>query len=104
LLINQSLDPSEPRILANESDIRMVVLNLAQNAFHAMPQGGRLTIFTRRDQGRIEIRFEDTGVGIAPAHKAHIFDPFFSRRADQPRAQAWGWPSHGPSWNATAGP
>jgi signal transduction histidine kinase len=83
ITITQSLDPSKPRILANESDIRMVVLNLAQNAFHAMPEGGRLKIFTHRGQGRIEMRFEDTGVGIAPAHKAHIFDPFFSRRADQ---------------------
>ncbi len=90
ITITQALDPSEPRILANESDIRMVVLNLAQNAFHAMPEGGRLTITTRRHRGRIEMRFEDTGVGIAPTYKAHIFDPFFSRRADQAKGTGLG--------------
>lgn len=90
ITINQALDPSAPRILANESDIRMVALNLAQNALHAMPHGGRLNIVTRRHQGRIEIRFEDTGVGIAPAYKAHIFDPFFSRRADQAKGTGLG--------------
>ena len=31
------------RVLPDDSDLRMVVLNLAQNAHHAMPQGGSLT-------------------------------------------------------------
>jgi PAS domain S-box-containing protein len=82
IVIDQQLDSPEPRVLASESDLRMAVLNLIQNAFHAMPQGGRLTLITKRQEGRINIVVSDTGAGIAPQDLAQIFHPFFSRRAD----------------------
>jgi PAS domain S-box-containing protein len=80
--IRQRLDDSQPRILANESDLRIVVLNLVQNAFHAMPDGGTLTITTVARDDWIDIQVEDTGVGIHIDELQHIFHPFFSRRAD----------------------
>ena len=70
------------RVVANDGEIRMIVLNLAQNAFHAMPKGGMLRVTTRREGAEILIEFQDTGVGIPPDDLQHIFDPFFSRRAD----------------------
>jgi signal transduction histidine kinase len=82
IIIDQQLDSPELRVLASESDLRMAVLNLIQNAFHAMPQGGRLTLITKRRNGRISIMVSDTGAGIAPQDLAQIFHPFFSRRAD----------------------
>ena len=70
------------RILANESEIRMLVLNLVQNAFHAMPSGGTLRITGSLKDGEVRVHFKDTGIGI-PAENLHrIFMPFFSRRAD----------------------
>ena len=81
--IDQHLDAADPRIIANESDIRMVILNLAQNAFHAMPDGGKLTVSTHTEEERIVVRFMDSGVGIQSEDLARIFDPFFSKRADQ---------------------
>ncbi len=71
-----------PRIIAVDSDIRLLALNFIQNAFHAMPEGGKLTIATRDDEQGISISFQDTGIGIAPDAMPHIFDPFFSKRAD----------------------
>ena len=70
------------RVVARDSDMRMLVLNLAQNAFHAMPTGGRFTVSGRLNEASVELRFLDTGRGIAPEHLRSIFHPFFSRRAD----------------------
>lgn len=74
------LAENNPRILASDNDLRMMVLNLVQNAFHAMPQGGVLTVRSVKQQGQVIIEVEDTGVGIDETIIARIFDPFFSRR------------------------
>jgi len=76
-----SLDPAA-RLLATEGEMRMLVLNMVQNAFHAMPGGGVLTISSRRRGDMVELTMEDTGVGMDEETRRHIFDPFFSRRAD----------------------
>ena len=80
--IQLRLAPDRPRVLANDGDVRMVVLNLAQNAFHAMSQGGALTVTSVINGSDVELIFEDTGPGIAQDILPHIFDPFFSARAD----------------------
>ena len=73
-----------------DNDLRVVVVDRVQNAFHAMPQGGRLTIQTQKQEGIIIIRIGDTGVGIPDEVLAHIFDPFFSRRSDNQRGMGLG--------------
>ncbi len=80
--LRQAGDQGPLRVLATDTEMRMAILNLAQNALHAMPNGGTLTVECRRRDGRIEIAFTDTGVGIAPEDLDRIFQPFFSRRAD----------------------
>lgn len=83
--------PQAPmRIIGRESDMRMLVLNLVQNAFHAMPGGGRLVIEGRLDGEWLEVDFRDTGVGISAEDMPHIFMPFFSRRADGVRGTGLG--------------
>ncbi len=70
--------------LAVEGDeplLRQAFLNLAQNAVQAMPKGGKLRLAcgTSRD-GRVEVRVQDTGDGIAPEHLARIFDLYFTTK------------------------
>jgi signal transduction histidine kinase len=56
-------------------------LNLALNAFQAMPDGGRLSIRARPGPGRlVAIEVEDTGSGIAPEHLERIFDLYFTTK------------------------
>lgn len=73
---------SNSRILGSDSDIRMLVINLALNAIHAMPDGGALQVSVHRDNGQIVLKVKDRGVGIAPKDLGNIFMPFWSRRAD----------------------
>ena len=75
-------DTPDCRVLAQESDVRMIFMNLVQNAFHAMPEGGRLKMTVAGADGEIRVAFCDSGVGIPPEHLSKIFDPFFSYRAD----------------------
>lgn len=88
--LNLELQGAPLRILASDSDLRMVTLNLTQNAIHAMPQGGRLGVRCGREGGQVVIAFEDTGVGIDARDLPRIFEPFFSRRADGMRGTGLG--------------
>lgn len=68
-------------IEGDETLLRQAFLNLAQNALQAMPDGGKLRIAcaSGRD-GRVEVRVQDTGEGIAPDHLARIFDLYFTTK------------------------
>ncbi|HAH31446.1 MAG TPA: hypothetical protein DCL44_03925 [Elusimicrobia bacterium] len=72
-----------PRINANQIHIQQVLINLANNAIDAMPEGGTLTISTSlsaRQPGHVEIRIRDTGTGIPKEIQKKIFDPFFTTK------------------------
>jgi len=61
--------------------IKQLMLNLIFNAMKALPSEGSLAVRTRNVAGksrRLELRVEDTGVGIPPKHLDKIFDPFFT--------------------------
>jgi len=79
---HQELAADNLRVLADDSDLRMVVLNLVQNAHHAMPDGGSVTVRTHAEDKSAVIEVRDTGLGIPSGMIDHIFDPFFSHRAD----------------------
>jgi signal transduction histidine kinase len=70
-----------PPINADPGLLEQAFLNLAINACQAMPQGGRLRIAAAARPGRrLEVVFEDTGVGIAPQDLARIFDLYFTTK------------------------
>lgn len=62
----------------NESDFKMIILNLAQNAIKAMPDGGMLTISGKASGRSVVIDIADTGIGIESDKIKHIFEPFYS--------------------------
>jgi signal transduction histidine kinase len=74
------LDPRDPWIVGDQFQIEQLLLNLVLNALQAMPDGGTLTLRTRR-QGTWElVEVADTGDGIPEAIRERIFDPFFTTR------------------------
>lgn len=82
--------PRGLRILASDSDVRMLVINLALNAIHAMPDGGLLCVNARREDSQIMLDVIDTGVGLSPEDIPHIFLPFWSRRANNTTGRGLG--------------
>ena len=83
-------------VAADPGQFDQVIINLAVNARDAMPNGGRLTMSTRRivmthatrrgseviPAGEyVSIAVVDTGTGIAKEVIANIFEPFFSTKA-----------------------
>ncbi len=80
--IDIDLGREDLRLFATDSELRMLLLNLVQNAFHAMPKGGKLTITGHIADGKVLINVADTGVGIPAPDLVRIFDPFFTKRAD----------------------
>jgi len=80
------------RVMATDNELRMMILNLVQNAYHAMPDGGDLFVNVKPlDQKKqIKIIIQDTGVGISKKKQERIFDPFFSHRSDKEKGTGLG--------------
>jgi PAS domain S-box-containing protein len=84
------LDPHLTPVLADPTQLEVAVLNLAINARDAMPDGGTLTITSRRRRitndpdlapgTYIELSIADTGSGMEQPVLARAFDPFFTTK------------------------
>jgi signal transduction histidine kinase len=66
----------------DSAQIEQVLVNLIQNAIQAMPNGGKLNIFLKREEKGISIRAQDEGIGIPEENIRRIFDPFFSTKPE----------------------
>jgi CheY-like chemotaxis protein len=84
-----------PIINGDAGQLQQVFMNICINARDAMPNGGKLTIETRRVAGSevpvesfmkalpgdyVEIRISDTGVGMDEKTRERIFEPFFTTK------------------------
>jgi two-component system sensor histidine kinase PilS (NtrC family) len=61
---------------------RQILWNLCLNAMEAMADGGELRVAIAARQSRLEVAVSDTGEGIAAGDLAHVFEPFFSTKAE----------------------
>jgi signal transduction histidine kinase len=73
--------PDLPSVNGDAAMLRQAFLNLAINGCQAMPSGGILRLSCGRASGdRVEVRIQDTGVGIAAEHLSKIFDLYFTTK------------------------
>ncbi|NIM61087.1 MAG: sensor histidine kinase [Acidobacteria bacterium] len=71
-----------PTIEADEQGLRQAVLNLLINGIQAMPGHGTITISTRKTKDHVSIIVDDEGPGLSPEALEHVFDPFYTTKAE----------------------
>lgn len=72
--------PEKILLDADEKRLHQVFLNLALNAFDAMPGGGNLKIESHKNAKFAHVDFSDTGSGVPPENREKIFFPFFTTK------------------------
>lgn len=68
--------------LVDPENLKSALLNLAYNAIHAMPNGGKLQLSISDNADDAMIKVSDTGVGIPKENLPKMFSPYFTTRAD----------------------
>ncbi len=102
IVIEQYLDKELWGTIVDEGQIKQVLMNLFVNAWHAMPDGGKIIIKSenvivdesKKDEFGLEntgpyakVMVSDTGTGMDDEIITRIFDPFFTTK---PRGQGTG--------------
>jgi signal transduction histidine kinase/DNA-binding response OmpR family regulator len=74
--LSLDVDPNLGLIAADERMVKQVVVNLLSNAVKFTPDKGQIAVSAHRAEGEVRVSVSDTGVGIAAADQARIFDEF----------------------------
>jgi two-component system, sporulation sensor kinase E len=73
-----------PLVWGASNQLEQVFLNLLVNAWHAMPEGGTVTIRAAvSDDAYVRVAFRDTGIGMTAEALTRAFEPFFTTKADR---------------------
>ena len=71
----------EHMLISDPYQIRQILVNLINNAIHAMGTNGTLTLSIIETPVFMVLGIEDDGVGIPQDHLGKIFDPFFTTKS-----------------------
>ncbi len=80
--IRLEVDPV-PSVPGNSAELREAIANLILNAVDAMPNGGAITLRTRRLPDAVLIEISDTGEGMTEEVREHCLEPFFTTKGEE---------------------
>lgn len=69
-----------PLLLIDADLIQSALYNLFRNALEAMPEGGTVTVDIFSEARDVIVAVNDTGPGLTPRMKAHLFQPLHSTK------------------------
>ncbi|MCB9758598.1 MAG: PAS domain S-box protein [Alphaproteobacteria bacterium] len=82
--VSTSLGVGLPPVLFDPGQFNQVLMNLLINARDAMPTGGRIVVETRYvAPDHVELRVQDSGVGMTEEVRARIFEPFYTTKGPE---------------------
>jgi two-component system nitrogen regulation sensor histidine kinase NtrY len=76
------IDEGLPQLVVDRDQIKRAVINIVDNAVHAIDGQGRIDVRVRReaDDRRVAIEIADTGGGLPAAYRKRLFEPYFSTK------------------------
>ncbi|NIO27727.1 MAG: two-component sensor histidine kinase [Candidatus Latescibacteria bacterium] len=75
------LSENLPPIPSDQGQLQQVLLNILNNAYEAVDDGGQVSISSwDHDQDTIGISIQDNGSGMSQETLAHIFEPFYTTK------------------------
>ena len=69
-----------PPVFVDRTLVARSLANIVENALHAMPGAGTLTIEAAADDRFVALRVNDTGVGMDDDALSRVFEPYFSTK------------------------
>jgi two-component system NtrC family sensor kinase len=83
IAITYHIDEYIPTIESDRGQLQQVFLNIINNSFDALSDGGRLDIMiTPIDLDHVSVTIKDNGHGISEHDIRHIFEPFFTSKKE----------------------
>jgi signal transduction histidine kinase len=80
--------PDASTVHADREGVRQILANVLDNAARYTPEGGRITVTSRREGPQVRLEVADTGPGIPSEHLPRIFERFY--RVDPARSRELG--------------
>jgi PAS domain S-box-containing protein len=77
LTLNLEVPRDLPLLSGDPTLLRQAITNLVDNAIKYTPGGGQVRVKVVAENGKFSVAVSDTGMGIAPADQAHLFEKFF---------------------------
>lgn len=71
--LTADIPPGLPAVVADLGLIERVLTNLLDNAIRHTPEGGRIEVVLRAQDGEVQVAIADSGPGIAPERRASLF-------------------------------
>ena len=78
--IDNRVQPPLPPVVVDRTLIARALANIVENALHAMPAQGRLSIHALAEPADVLLVVRDTGLGMDAEAMSRVFEPYFSTK------------------------